>query len=286
MIKRLSDHIPLRFLCKTFGVSPAGYYDWKNKSLSARVQKKSVVLKKTEEIFEKSKGTYGSPRIFQELRYHGYEVSENTVAKYMKELGLMACKRKRYRIQTTNSKHSDPIAPRLFKTEEGSLPTEAGKLLAGDITYLSLGDKFYYLAVVLDLYNREVLGWSLGESLETALVLEALGSALKKVKLDAEIIFHSDRGVQYASEAYRNFLKNKKIRPSMSRKGNCYDNAYVESWFASFKKEWLYRHDYSTMRELRGLIFEYIETWYNKRRRHSSLEYLSPEEYKRENLIA
>lgn len=199
----------------------------------------------------------------------------------MRELGLDARLKKRFKVQTTDSNHQNPIAPRLFKTEdEHALPLEAGKILAGDITYLKLGNRFIYLSVVLDLFNREVVGWSMGASLETDLVLKALDSAMIKVGPDAEVIFHSDRGSQYASEAYRNFLKNKEIKPSMSRKGNCYDNAYVESWFASLKKEWIYRSFYSTEAELRGLVFEYIEVWYNRKRKHSSLGYLSPMEYK------
>jgi len=138
--------------------------------------------------------------------------------------------------------------------------------------------------VVLDLFNREVVGWSMGRSLETSLVLRALDNAMKKVGSDAEIIFHSDRGSQYASKAYRNFLKNKNIKPSMSRSGNCYDNAYVESWFSSLKKEWIYRSNYSTEAELKALVFEYIEVWYNKKRKHSSLGNQSPEKYKLANL--
>ena len=164
-----------------------------------------------------------------------------------------------------------------------SHPTRSNELWAGDITYLRLGSKFLYLAVVLDLYNREIVGWSIGESLETNLVLTALDNAMRKHGPNAEIIFHSDRGSQYASEAYRNFLKRKNMKPSMSRKGNCYDNAYVESWFASLKKEWIYRKSYSSETELKALVFEYIEVWYNKKRRHSSLGYLSPEMYKLAN---
>jgi transposase InsO family protein len=199
----------------------------------------------------------------------------------MKELGLDARLKKKFRILTTDSNHPHPIAPRLFKTEEENcLPAAPNKILAGDITYLKYGNSFLYLAVVLDLFNREVVGWSMGDNLETSLVLRALHSAMLKVGPDAEVIFHSDRGSQYASEAYRRFLNGKNIVPSMSRSGNCYDNAYVESWFGSLKKEWVYRRKFSTKEELRGIVFEYIETWYNKKRRHSSLGYLSPLEYK------
>lgn len=203
----------------------------------------------------------------------------------MKEMGLDARLKKKYRVQTTDSNHNHPIAPRLFKIEENQpLPSGPGKLLAGDITYLRVDYKFIYLAVVLDLFNREVVGWSMGNSLETSLVLRALDNAMKVVGPDAEVIFHSDRGSQYASKAYQNLLKNKNIKPSMSRRGNCYDNAYVESWFSSLKKEWIYRNSYSTEAELKALVFEYIEVWYNKKRKHSSLGNQSPEKYKLTNM--
>jgi len=281
MIKILNAKIPIRFLCRYFSVSPSSYYFWKKNLTLKKIETKEKILNHIKAIFKESKQTYGSPRIHQELISQGISISENTVAKYMVELKLDARLKKKYRVQTTDSNHQNPIAPRLLKVEaEHTLPKSRGEVLAGDITYLRLGSRFIYLAIVMDLYNREVIGWSMGESLETGLVLRALDSAMRKVGPDAEVIFHSDRGSQYASEAYRNFLKNKNIKPSMSRRGNCYDNAYVESWFASLKKEWIYRSKYSTEAELRALVFEYIEVWYNKKRSHSSLGYLSPEKYK------
>jgi len=281
VISLLSTKIPLRFLCRYFGVSPSSYYFWKKNRECKRLVSKRKISLLIEEIFKGSKSTYGSPRIYQELISKGIYISENTVAKYMAELNFKASQKRQFKVQTTDSNHVDPIAPRLFKVEsKHALPTGLGQVLAGDITYLRVGPRFIYLAVVIDLFNREVLGWSMSKNLETGIVLRALDYSMKKVGPNAQIIFHSDRGAQYASEAYRNFLKNKNITPSMSRRGNCYDNAYVESWFASLKKEWIYRHKYSTEAELRGLVFEYIETWYNKRRRHSSLGYLSPEMYK------
>lgn len=273
--------IPIHFLCRHFGVSPSGYYHWKKRHSGIRFVNKEAICKRIKEIFDQSKETYGSPRIFETLRDENFSISENTVAKYMRELGLDARLKKKYRVQTTDSNHSDPIAPRIFKVEDDQhLPLKPGELLAGDITYLRLGKSFLYLSVVIDLFNREVLGWSMGRSLETKLVLDSLDMAMKKVGPDAEVIFHSDRGSQYASEAYRKMLKNHDIKPSMSRKGNCYDNAYVESWFASLKKEWIYRRSYSTEQELRALVFEYIEVWYNKKRKHSSLGNRSPYEYR------
>lgn len=281
MIHSLEDKVPVRFLCRYFSVSTSSYYYWRSGHNNPRLQTKAKIKSQIQKFFALSKGTYGSPRIYQELNTQGITVSENTVAKYMNELGLDARLKKKYRVMTTNSNHKDPIAPRLFKTEcEHTLPTKPHQVLAGDITYLKLGTKFIYLAVVLDLYSREVMGWSMGSTLETSLVLKALDAAMRVVGPSAEVIFHSDRGSQYASEAYRRMLKNKDIKPSMSRRGNCYDNAYVESWFASLKKEWIYRSSYRTEDELRALVFEFIEIWYNKKRTHSSLGYLSPVEYR------
>jgi transposase InsO family protein len=287
MIKLLENKVPIRFLCRYFSVSSSSYYHWKKHNICKNFETKEKIKNLIKTIFLSSKKTYGSPRVHRELISQGITISENTVAKYMVEMKLDARLRKKYRVQTTDSNHNNPIAPRLFKVElEHTLPKSRGEVLAGDITYLKLGSKFIYLAIVMDLYNREVLGWSMGNSLETGLVLRALDSAMMKVGPDAEVIFHSDRGSQYASEAYRNFLKNKNIKPSMSRRGNCYDNAYVESWFASLKKEWIYRSKYSSEAELRSLVFEYIEVWYNKKRKHSSLGYLSPEKYKLSTITA
>lgn len=276
----------MRFLCRYFGVSSSSYYHWRAGVRPARFETKKSICLKIQDIFKASGGTYGSPRVWDDLREQGVSVSENTVASYMKEMGLDARLKKKYKVQTTDSNHNHPIAPRLFKLEEGhSLPKAPGELLAGDITYLRVGSGFIYLAVVMDLYNREIVGWSMSRSLEKKIVLDALDSAIKKLGPDSEVIFHSDRGSQYAATAYRNLMKKKNVIPSMSRKGNCYDNAYVESWFGSLKKECVYRRYYSTEQELRQLVFRYIETWYNKKRKHSALGYLSPEQYKRFNQV-
>lgn len=281
MVLQESKNIPVIFACRYFGLSSSGYYDWKNRSNKIHFVKKSEICSAIKKVFKDSKSTYGSPRVYEILKSNGINASENTIAKYMNEMGLDARHKKKHRIQTTDSSHSYPIAPRLFEAETpDSLPSSPGNLLAGDITYLRIGDKFIYLAVVLDLYNREIIGWSIGKTLETKLVLKALEGAIKKVGPDAEVIFHSDRGSQYASEAYRKFLKSNSIKPSMSRRGNCYDNCYVESWFGSLKKEWLYRTNYSTEEQLKSLVFEYIEVWYNRRRKHTSLGYKSPVEYR------
>ncbi len=289
MIKFLNLHkeIPVNFLCSYFSVNRSSFYYWNKINTSMAFHSKKRICDEIKIIFKESRKTYGSPRIFQELKKRKIQVCENTVAKYMNEMGLDARYKKKFKVQTTDSNHNNPIAPRVFKTEDiDTFPNEPGKLLAGDITYLKTKSGFVYLAVVLDLFNREVVGWSMGDNLETTIVLDALDSAMRKVGPDAEVIFHSDRGSQYASDAYRKFLKNKNIKPSMSRKGNCYDNAYVESWFASLKKDEIYRKDFKCKENIKSSVFEYIEVWYNKKRSHSSLGYLSPVEYKQRTKLA
>ena len=280
--------IPLGFLCRHFGSSRSSFYYWQHKGQTVHFVKKSEVCEAIRKSFEASKQTYGSPRICDDLRDLGIAVSENTVAKYMREMGLDARLKKRFRAQTTDSNHSGPIADRLVKVgDENTLPTAPAEMLAGDITYLKLpGGRFLYLAVVIDLFTREVVGWSMKESLHTDIILAALTDAMARTSPDAEVIFHSDRGSQYASDAYRSFCKEKNVLPSMSRRGNCYDNVYVESWFGSLKKEWIYRHDYRNEKELRALVFEYIEVWYNKRRKRSALGYLSPEKFRNVQQVA
>jgi len=286
MIHQLQSQIAVAYLCRYFSVSRSHFYKWQQGFESNRDLQKKEICKAISVSFLRSKKTYGSPRVYDDLRECGVKVSENTVAKYMQEMGLDARLKKKFRVLTTDSNHDHPIAPRLFEVETHSPPNRPGQVLAGDITYLRVGARFIYLAIVMDVYNREILGWSISWTLETRVVLDALDMAMKKVGPDAEIIFHSDRGSQYASEAYRNLLKNNSIKPSMSRRGNCYDNAYVESWFSSLKKEWIYRNQYQTAAELRTLVFEYIEVWYNKKRKHSSLGNLSPEMYKSINQSA
>jgi len=236
-------------------------------------------------IFKESKGTYGSPRVFNELLQRGFSISENTVAKYMKDLGLDARLKKKFKVRTTESNHNGPIAPREFKVENGA-PQGPNQVLAGDITYLRLGSCFFYLSVVMDIFSRKIVGWSITNSLNTTGVLNALKMALKNCGSKAKIIFHSDRGVQYASQVFLDLLSQNAVIPSMSRKGNCYDNAFVESWFKSLKSEWLYRTPYKTESELRALVFEFIEIWYNQKRLHSSLGYMSPLKYEAKQLAA
>ena len=198
----------------------------------------------------------------------------------MKEIGLQKKRKRRFKVITTNSNHQNPIAPRLFKTTETKLIKPA-QLLAGDITYLRLGKSFLFLAIVMDLFTRKIVGWSISKHLGSKVVEDALAMALNNTKntRDKNTIFHSDRGVQYSCRSFRKILHKNNILQSMSRKGNCYDNAFVESWFKSLKHEWIKNSDYQTESQLRSLVFEYIELWYNKKRLHSSIGFLPPVEY-------
>lgn len=275
-------------MCRHFNVSTSGYYQWKRLSLVKlkRCKEKMKITSEIKNIFNQSKETYGSPRVYNSLLAKGFSISENTVAKHMRELGLDARLKKRFKVQTTDSNHDGPIADRVFKVED-TLPEAPGEVLAGDITYLRVGSKFYYLAIVMDLYNREITGWSISDSLATSSVLTAFKTAIKNCEnLDSKTVFHSDRGVQYASQAFRDLLGEHNVKPSMSRKANCYDNAYVETWFKSFKSEYFYRNNVNNEAELRALVFEYIELWYNNKRMHSSLDFKSPKEYKIKQQLA
>jgi len=277
-MKELSGRVPVAFLCRHFGVSRSGYYAFKPARSQRRRTKRDFLKQEIKRLFKASKGTYGSPRIFQDLNRKGIDCSENTVAELMRQMGISAEIKKKFKVMTTDSRHTKSIAPRVFKTEEFNVKCP-NDVWAGDITYLRLGDKFLYLSVVLDLFTRKVVGWSIAETLETKGVVEALKMAFDREGNHAGIVFHSDRGIQYASDEFSKLLEGKKALPSMSRKGNCYDNAFVETFFKTLKSELIYREKFETENELRAAVFEYIETWYNRKRMHSSLGYLSPVEY-------
>jgi len=277
-MKMLDKKVPVVFMCHHFDVSKSGYYAWLKKRPALREIKQTFLSAEIKRLFENSKKTYGSPRIFHELFRKGVSCSENTVAKMMNKLGLTADLKKKFKVMTTDSNHANPIAPRVFKVED-EIAKSPKEIWAMDITYLPLDNKFLYLSVVLDIGTRKVVGWSITETLETTGVLKAIEMAFIHEGDKGGIICHSDRGVQYASKLYRDFLEDKSAIPSMSRKGNCYDNAFVESFFKTLKNELLWRNKFNSEKELRSAIFEYIEIWYNRKRLHSSLGYLSPMEY-------
>jgi putative transposase len=266
-------------MCLLLGVSSSGYYDWLERPESDRKLDDKSILCKIREIFEEHEGRYGSPRIHAELIHLRHRISRKRVERLMRENGLTARRPRRLR-RTTLSEHDRRIPPNLvarnFTCERCDM------VWVADLTYVWTLQGWLYLAVILDLASRAVIGWAAADHMRDELTLEALNSALarrgKKARLDG-LVHHSDRGSQYASDDYIHALETRGIARSMSRKGDCWDNSVVESFFATLKKELVYRHTFHTKQQALDLLFEYIETYYNRARRHSTIEYLSPMTY-------
>ena len=269
-------HYPIRLLCRCLAVSRSGYYAWRRRAPSARAQKDARLRVEVAASHSASRRTYGSPRILRDLREDGHRVSRKRVARLMRELGLEGRRKRRFRA-TTDSQHRFPVAPNvLMRDFEVDAPNTAW---VTDITYLATLEGWLYLAVILDLFSRRVVGYAISERIDRALVLEALGKALEQRPGARDLVHHSDRGSQYASHDYREALDQAGITCSMSRRGDCWDNAVAESFFATLKMELLYELPLQTRSETRSAVADYIETFYNVRRRHSSLGYQSPVEF-------
>lgn len=265
-------------MCKVLEISNSSYYKWKKQVVSER-QKRVILIKEAiTSIYFTAKQRYGSPRITLELQNMGYQISRITVAKYMKQLGLYSKLSKKFKA-TTNSKHNHFVVPNILKRE--FTVKEPSKAWVSDITYIQTKDGFLYLTIILDLFDRKIIGWSLSNGLSTKqTTLSAWKMALKNRKIADELIFHSDRGIQYANKNFANMLDSfKTVTRSMSRKGDCWDNAVAESFFKSLKTELIYGNKLITKEQMELEIFEYIEIWYNKKRRHSALNYKTIEEF-------
>ena len=263
-------------MCEVLQVARSGYYAWLRRTPSKRSLQSKQLVKQIEEIHKRSRQTYGSPRVHDEPQDQGVVCSENRVAKLMRQHGIAAEKKRKF-IRTTDSNHPLPIAPnRLNQCFEADRPDA---IWTSDITYVWTQQGWLYLAVVLDLFSRRIVGWSMAPTLERSLVIDALQMALTTRNPNEGLIHHSDRGTQYASYDYQKMLQQKGIVGSMSRRGNCYDNAPTESWFATLKRELVYRTNYTTHAQARQDIFQYIEVWYNRRRKHSTIGYKSPVAY-------
>jgi putative transposase len=271
-------HFPVEFMCEQLEVSRSGFYAWRERPESARQQEDTQLAAEVAQAHRDSRGTYGSPRVHAELQAQGRKVSRKRVARLMGEQKL-AARRRRRSVRTTDSHHRHPVAANIL--ERDFSPGKPNCTWATDITYVWTGEGWLYLAVVLDLFSRRVVGWAMSEHIDTPLVLGALEMALQGRLPPKGLIHHSDRGSQYASGEYQRALSSRGIHCSMSRKGNCWDNAVAESFFSSLKMELVYLMDFSTRHQARSAIFEYIEVFYNRRRRHSSLGYVSPLEYER-----
>jgi transposase InsO family protein len=272
---------PVALMCRVLEVSRAGYYASRHRSESERAKANRQLSARIRRAYEGSRRTYGSPRIYIELREDGHEIGRHRVARLMQREGIVARKKRRFTV-TTQSNHSEPIAKnviaRKFDVEK---PDRAW---AGDITYLPTVEGWLYLAVLLDLCSKTVVGWAMSEALDANLALGALRMALERRCPAPGLVHHSDRGVQYASESYRAALAANGLVQSMSRKGNCWDNAPAESFFSTLKTELVGDRVFPSRAVARTEVFEYVEAFYNRTRRHSSLGYVSPAKY--EKLIA
>lgn len=265
-------------MCKVLKVSRGGYYEWLSAEISQRELQKRKVIERLKFHFYDNKQRYGSPKLTFLLGQEGFTVTERTVSNYMKELGLRSCVANKFRVQTTDSNHTDPIAPNILSQQ--FKVAKPNQVWVADITYIPCREGRLYLASLLDLCTREIVGWRLGERMTKELVLGALEDAHDSQKPKKGLLHHSDRGSQYASEDYREQLHTYKMKASMSRKGNCYDNACIESFHSLLKKELIYCTKFRTKEQARQEIFEYIELFYNRKRIHSSLGYLSPAQFR------
>lgn len=268
---------PVVTLCRLLEVSRSGFYEWLEREPSACAREDRRLAVKIAAYHRRSRGTYGSPRILRDLQAEGERVGRKRVARLMKEQNIEGCRPRRYRV-TTDSAHTEPVAPNLVARDFA--PGGPDQVWAADITYIRTWEGWLYLAVIIDLWSRRVVGWSMADHMRTQLALDALEMALGHRRPTA-LTHHSDRGSQYASIAYRAALSEHGIECSMSRKGDCWDNAVPESFFATLKTELVDRRPWPTRSEARLAIHEYIGGWYNRSRRHSFLGYRSPIDFER-----
>jgi transposase InsO family protein len=265
-------------MCKVFKTSKSSYYEWLKSSPSKRWQENEELLSKINKVYHMSNKSYGSPRICHELKAAGVSASRPRIARIMKASGLRALASKRF-IATTDSKHKYPIVDNVLNRSFSV--DRKNQVWVSDITYVRTNQGWLYLTVIIDLFDRKVIGWAMSKDLSAQNTsIKAWRMAKKKYPITDTLIFHSDRGIQYACTAFANILNgNKFVTRSMSRKGNCWDNAVAESFFKSLKVEWVYTKKYACGEEAQLSIFEWMETWYNTRRRHSALGYMTINEF-------
>lgn len=267
---------PVRLMCRLLQISPGGYYTGRRRPASEQQQRRDALTVEIRAIHQEVKERYGSPRMVRELRARGQDCCVNTVAKLMRQQGIVAKGKRKFRC-TTDSNHDRPVADNLLDRQFE--PTAVNQAWTADITYVPTREGWLYLAAVEDLYSRQIVGWSMSERITSRLVVDALEMAIARRLPGEGLLTHSDRGSQYASDHYQRLLERHHITCSMSRRGNCWDNAPMESFFASLKKELIHEENYQTRQEARASLFEYIEVFYNRVRRHSALDYQSPVEY-------
>ena len=277
---------PVRLMCRVLEVAPSGYYAWRKQPTCAHAIADERLLLHVRGAHDTSGGRYGAPRVHRELRAAGLRVGQKRVARLMRTDGLVGTPARRRAPRTTDSTHAFPIAPNLlarrFAVDDANGVAAVNRMWVSDITYVPTREGWLYLAVVLDLASRRVVGWAMRDTLAAELALEALQMALDQRDPAPGLVHHSDRGVQYACTAYRELLAAHGLAASMSRRGDCWDNAVAESFFATLERELIDRGDWRTRAEAATAIFDYIATWYNTRRLHSTLDYQSPAAYERQ----
>jgi len=272
-IKSDLEAFPVAVCCDVLSVSRSGYYAWRNSKPSHYAISNEQLDAKIIELYNEHEQRAGSPRLTRELNALGYKCSENRVARRMKELGLRALAKKKFKV-TTDSEHSKPIYENVLNQDFTT--TAINQKWAGDITYIPTAEGWLYLAVVIDLHSRAVIGWSMDKRMKAELVCDALKMALYRRNSPKKVTMHTDRGSQYSSDKYRKLIKNSELIGSMSRKGNCWDNAISESFFHSLKVELVHQKKYLTRLQAKQSLFQYIEGYYNRRRLHSSIQYKTP----------
>jgi putative transposase len=272
-IQAHSREYPIALMCRALEVSESGYHAWTKRKVSKRAQEDQVLAEQIGHIFQANRGVYGSPRIHAELQEQGRRCGRKRIARLMQERGISA-QRKRRRVRTTDSNHSNPVAPNLLNREfSASAPNTKW---VTDITAIETAEGDLYLAGVVDIYSRMVVGWAMGNWRDEQLVTDALMMAVIRRRPHPGLLHHSDRGSQYTSQGYLALLRSYDVEVSMSKKADCYDNALMESFFGTVKEECVYRHTFRTRSEARQTIFEYLEVFYNRTRRHSALGQVSP----------
>lgn len=276
-MKTLAVEFPAAQVCEVLAISRSGYYAWLQRKPSRRQRANEKLMPLIARVHEQSRRAYGSPRVTRELKRQDHRCGRHRVARLMRQAGLRGLQKHSFRPRTTDPHHRLPIAPNRLK--QNPKPVAPNQAWAADITYIATAQGWLYLAAVMDLYSRKIVGWALADHLKTSLPKEALRRALQTRRPSPGLLHHSDRGVQYASQEYRALLQSNQLVSSMSAQGNCYDNAAMESFFSTLKAELLHRQAWQGHAQVKLAIFDYLETFYNRRRLHSALNYQSPVDF-------
>jgi transposase InsO family protein len=283
----IDDHrheFPVNLQCQVLQVTRSGYYAWRRRPESPTAKRQTELAEQIRTVHRRCREVYGAPRVHRDLMGQGVKCARNTVAKIMHKHGIRSKMHKRFVVRTTDSRHPHPIAPNTLNRQ--FTQAQPNQAWATDITYIPTDEGWLYLAGVIDLCSRKLVGWATADHLRADLVEEALTMAITQRQPTGPILHHSDRGVQYACDQYQALLTKHGLQASMSRRGNCYDNAVMESFWGTLKTEHVHHEHYATRADARQSLFEYIEVFYNRQRRHSSLGYVSPHEYEQQKLRA